>query len=456
MKTFKRIILIVLLILLFVGAILMDPLVRFVLALRMERFSDADAVYAGRINGSSPRLKTEADSQLTEYVAKQLQLYYDRGMPYDQTRRILSSLAETGLPQQEIDAAIRAADEMEKARQNLIQADGLYAAGDYGRAIPLFRQALIADESAGFRLEESKIRYKNGILDRAEAQMDAGEYEAAEDLLLDSIDVLKTGDADLAVALEDARRLKAGEIYNARTQEARRLLNTEGPDAAFGYVAELLRETPDSYELMFLDQILRHEYEEDICARAQSLRETGDPVGACSLLSQAMLCLDSERIKVQYAKTRADITFWLVDQTILWEDTANPKTGADSTIARDLSLTDSLSNEYKHSFWADTGSVCFAVEKDYSVFAGTVAFPMGEKSDIYRASATLQIYADGNLIAEFKNIEGASAPIPFSLPVAGIRELTLQWTSEGADGWKDWGRFATVYDGRFLIEPTEP
>ena len=86
---------------------------------------------------------------------------------------------------------------------------------------------------------------------------------------------------------------------------------------------------------------------------------------------------------------------------------------------------------------------------------GTVAFPMGEKSDIYRASATLKIYADGELLAEFKNVEIASAPISFSLPVTGVRELTLTWTSEGAGGWKDWGRFAAIYDGRFLVKAPE-
>ena len=52
---------------------------------------------------------------------------------------------------------------------------------------------------------------------------------------------------------------------------------------------------------------------------------------------------------------------------------------------------------------------------------------------------------------EFKNMDEASAPLPFSLPIAGVKELTLTWTSEGAGGWKDWGRFATVFDGRLLV-----
>ena len=52
-------------------------------------------------------------------------------------------------------------------------------------------------------------------------------------------------------------------------------------------------------------------------------------------------------------------------------------------------------------------------------------------------------------------MDDASAPLPFSLPISGVKELTLAWTSKGASGWKDWGRFATVFDGRFLVAATD-
>ncbi len=453
MKIAKWIILISLLSLLLAGAVLLDPLVRFTLALQGERFADADAIY-GRIR-SSDRLEAESEMQLRSYVTRHLQRYYAKEAPYDRVRGILSALADTGLPQQDIESCTRDIDDMEDARTILAQADGFYSSGEYARAIPLFRRSLIADETAALRLKESEIRYKNDVLEGAETAMDAGEFDAAESLLLNGIDVLDNRDDDLLVALEDVRRLKAGEIYNVRVQEARRLLAVKGPEAAFGYVAELLEESPDEYELVYLDQVLRHEYEADICARAQAMREAGDPVGACSMLAEGLLWIDSQPVRTQLAQTRADISFWLTDLPLLRDETADMRTGAESTVARNLSMTDSLSNEYSHSFWADTGSVSFAVADDFSVFMGTVAFPMGEKSDIYRASATLKIYADGELLAEFKNVEIASAPISFSLPVTGVRELTLTWTSEGAGGWKDWGRFAAIYDGRFLVKAPE-
>ena len=117
----------------------------------------------------------------------------------------------------------------------------------------------------------------------------------------------------------------------------------------------------------------------------------------------------------------------------------------------DQVLQDALSSEYSHSFYADTGDVVLSLEGQFSVFSGTVAFPKGEKTDIYRSSATLQVFGDGALLGEFKMIDSASAPQPFYISVDGVQELTLRWISEGANGWKDWGRFATIFDGKFLI-----
>ena len=54
------------------------------------------------------------------------------------------------------------------------------------------------------------------------------------------------------------------------------------------------------------------------------------------------------------------------------------------------------------------------------------------------------------MIAEFKNIDITSKPAPFSLPVDGVDELALSWICDGANGWRDWGRFATIFDGELL------
>lgn len=455
MKKVKWIILISLLFLLLAGAVLLDPLYRFTMDLHRERFQDAASVYEARLNASET-LRKESATKLKEFVEAQLQQYYTKEISFDRITGILSALSDTGLPEQDVARCRRDAEQMEQARMDLAQADALYQKGEYWSAIPLYRRSLIADDGASFRLMQAEALYKNTTLDQAEAAMAEGRYEDAENTLAACLKVFGQDD-DLAAALEDVSKLKTGQIYHNRTEEARRLLQTDGPEKAFAYVADLLKQSPDSYELEYLDQLIRHEYEADILSRAQSMREAENLDGACALLGEALLWIDSEQVKALRAEIRTAMIFYLVDRPILRDETASPRTGAISTVVRDQVLSDVQANEYAHSLWADAGSVTFALDEDFTTFAGTVAFPQGEKADLYRASATLQLFGDGILLAEFKDMDDASAPLHFTLPVSGVKELTLIWTSKGADGWKDWGRFAAVFDGRFLITaPGQP
>ena len=110
---------------------------------------------------------------------------------------------------------------------------------------------------------QAEALYKNTTLDQAEAAMADGRYDDAETALSTCISILED-DKDLIAALEDVGKLKAGQIYHGWTEEARRILATDGPEKAFAYVADLLKQSPDSYELEYLDQLIRHEYEADI------------------------------------------------------------------------------------------------------------------------------------------------------------------------------------------------
>ena len=438
-----------LLLILLLGAFLAHPLVRFTASLYLERYDRAESVYLSGIRDSE-RLDRAAREQLSRYVAKTAKSYFDGELSYDEAMAVLSPLSQTDLPQEDIAPTIQAVQEMETARTDLAQADAGAAGGDYARAIPLYRQSLMADEGASFRLRQAEAAYKNSILDQAEGAMDAGAYAAAEAVLLDGLSLLDA-DEDLTHALEDVRRLQADEAYAAEVAQALRLLREEGPEAAFRYAADLREKAPDAYEYAYLEQLVRHEYEDEMCSRAQALRYA-DPAGACDLLEEGLRWVDSDEMRTLHREIRSAITYWLGDMPILRDETGNARTGADSTVARDQDIMDSRSNVYAHSLWADLGSVTFSLAEGFDAFTGTVAFPLGETSDIYRSSATLQVYGDGLLIAEFKNMDADSAPLPFSIPVRDMGELTLCWASEGANGWKDWGRFATIFDGR-LIPP---
>lgn len=440
---------ILLLMLLLLGVFLLHPLVRFTLNLHLERFDRAETVYLAGLRDSE-RLEGVARAQLRKYVTEKKAAYLDHALPFDQVMSLLSPLTETDLPQGDIAPCIEAIQEMESARTRLAQADESAGGGDLARAIPLYRQSLIADEGAAFRLQQAEIAYKNQVLGLAEAAMDAGLYDEAEARLMDG-QALLGADEDISLALGDVRQMQADEAYAATVAEARRLLREDGPEAAFRFAESLRSQAPDAYEYEYIEQLVRYEYEEDLCAKALALREN-DPAAACALLEEGLTWLDSERMRALKQEIRAVIPNWLVDMPVLRDETADPRTGEQSSIARDEVLLDALSNAYSHSFWADLGSLTISLAEGFDAFTGTVAFPLGEASDIYRSSATLQVYGDDVLIAEFKDIDGASAPLPFSIPLNGVGELKLVWTSKGANGWKDWGRFATIFDGR-LIPP---
>lgn len=449
MKTGIRIILIILVLLLVLGgAFLLHPLTRFTIQLSKGQFEEAASIYYSRICTSN-RLDQAARKKVAAYVEQRLDGYYRQEIPFDQIMAILTPLSQAGLPYDDLDRCIQAVGEMETARNHLAQADACYAGADYAQAIPLYRQSLIASDSVPFLLKQAEIAYKNQLLDEAERDMDQAQYAAAEDRLLAGLALLGSDD-DLSAALTDVRLMSADTAHADSLAEVRTLLLTDGAQAAFQRIDDLRRQSPDEYFYTYMEQLIRHEYEDDICERARLLRDSGDPEAACALLEDGSKLIDSQRMKTLIAEIRATIPVSLTDMPLLLDETNSPRTGADSTVGYDLVLADIFNNEYTHSFSADIGSVTFALQDQYSLFSGTVAFPAQERSDIYRESATLQVMADGKLLSEFKNIDSTSPPLPFSLPVDGVDELTLIWTCQGANGWKDWGRFATVFDGTFL------
>lgn len=448
MKKVRKAICILILPLLIAGALLFVPTIRFSLLLQIKRFDRAEAAYLSGMSGSD-RLKAKAELKLKRYVDKKLDRYYEGKLTYEEAISVLKALSKTRLPQDDVEYCLAAAMEMEAARSTLIAADEAFEAGDYARAIPLFRRSLIADEGAAERLREAESRYKEAVLETARNAMDDGDPDLAEKGLTDAQKVLGD-DADLAAALSDVHRMKDDAAYGAMLTEARRLLQEEGPGAAMTYLSSLRAAQPGVYALEYLEQVLLHEYEENICLQAKELWAGGDATAACDLLETGLEFVDSAKMTLLLGEIRGTILYLLGDMPILRDDTASPRTGAESTLARDAMLTDARGNAYSHSFSADVGSVTFDLGGKYAIFVGTVACAQGEKTDIYRTSATLEIYGDGVLLAAYKNMTSAAIPADFSISVTGVGELTLLWTSEGANGWKDWGRFATVFDGRFM------
>ncbi len=450
--TVKRLIIIFLVVLLLMGIKQFGPQLRFAFDLYTGRYDAAELIYDPSMASEDNDRWKSFDKMICTYMDRMLDRYYQGKLSYEDAMSVFEAMDEHQFFHPYAVKRIQLVNEMEAARIDLAHADTHYSNGDYARAIPLYRQSLLADETAARRLADAETRYREQVLEQAVQAMDKGQYADAETALLDGMDVLGQDDADLSLALEDARRMAADEAYEINMATARWLLNEEGPQTAFQYMAQLRAQDPNDFSLELLQQRFLHEYEEDICTRAQALQEAHDRTGACDLLTEGLTWIDSARLMTLLSDIRGSMPFALAEIPVLRDETADARTGTTSSVSRDKVLADIQGNSYSNSFSADIGSIVFDLGGDFALFSGIVAFPQGEKSDIYRSSATLQIYGDEALLYEFADIGSASAPMPFSLSVAGVRELKLRWTCQGANGWKDWGRFATLFDSQLMMK----
>jgi|GEM_PF-3328551 len=445
-RVFKGIGIGLLLVLALGGALLLDPLVRFSLELRLERFDDAQALYQSRL-APSPRRSAKAMEQLTALAQRTVFAYDGGGLSYAQAAAILDSLLKIAPDQALLCACRHEVESLETARNYRRAADALYAEKKYPEAISLYRRALMADDAVQGQLNQTIFAYKAQMLHEAEQAMAEERFEAAEGILAEARYLLGP-DEELETALADVRALTRGKALNDVELEARRRMDAGDAQGALAFVAACRADEPDDYSLLYLEQTLRHEFEAQVLQEARSFQERGDLPAACGALERGLLAVDSSSLRALLQQIRTAIPYLLGEMEILEDDTALGE--VQSTVERDLFPQDNAGNAYAHSFCAAQGSVSFDLAGRFSAFTGTVAFPAGEASDLYRASATLQIWGDGRLLGEFKHMDMSSLPRPFSIGVEGIQKITLAWTGEGANGQRNWGRFATVFDGRFL------
>ena len=117
-----------------------------------------------------------------------------------------------------------------------------------------------------------------------------------------------------------------------------------------------------------------------------------------------------------------------VDMEIFAKKTQGGMWGID-TDKTDEYLVDNYGKKYQHSFYAGSGTVTYLTNYKYKMFSGTVACPKGLQPDGWR-------------------------PMPFSLDISNYERITLEWKyqekkEEIVNIWKDWGYYATIFDGVF-------
>lgn len=111
---------------------------------------------------------------------------------------------------------------------------------------------------------------------------------------------------------------------------------------------------------------------------------------------------------------------------------------------------DNYNNTYSSSYSIDDGYVSVLVkDKGFTSFRGTIALPKGKTPDGWHRAAQLTISVDGEEVFKSQEVTNASKPQPFDIDITNAEVITLSWESFGGNIWKNWGYFATMFDGEF-------
>ena len=162
--TVKRLIIIFLVVLLLMGIKQFGPQLRFAFDLYTGRYDAAELIYMA--SEDNDRWKS-FDKMICTYMDRMLDRYYQGKLSYEDAMSVFEAMDEHQFFHPYAVKRIQLVNEMEAARIDLAHADTHYSNGDYARAIPLYRQSLLADETAARRLADAETRYREQVLEQA-------------------------------------------------------------------------------------------------------------------------------------------------------------------------------------------------------------------------------------------------------------------------------------------------
>ena len=118
-------------------------------------------------------------------------------------------------------------------------------------------------------------------------------------------------------------------------------------------------------------------------------------------------------------------------------------------------LTSNYGVTYKNSVTCSGGYIGYLVSgKGYTIFKGVLGCPEGMHSDSYWHGAYIEVFGykddEGTLLYTSDEITDASKPIDIEVDITDYDVIYFQWNCIGCNIWKDWGEFATIFEGRFM------
>ncbi|MBQ7802007.1 MAG: NPCBM/NEW2 domain-containing protein [Oscillospiraceae bacterium] len=433
--------------------VLTNPVRRFMSHVRAGDPAAASEIYSSAILGSESRVE-KANAQLSAYVNDQLALYMDQEITYEDLTAKLRAIDAAGLANDSVYGALQQAAYICDCRETYDAAAAAYDGGDYGMAAALFAQVADADfehgAEAAARLEDATSLYRAQVLEEVSGYIAGNAYTSAQALLSEAFGILP-GDAALEEAYDACLQAEQDYTIQCLIEEARVYMDAGDYPGAIAFLDEQIAAHPEEASLQEEKAACMTRFEEYVINGSYQAAG-GDFAGAAALTASGLEYFTSEKVSELDRIYVSHLPVALGDMAISQNET---KGGAldSETNKTDQYLEDKVGGVYTHSFSVGCGSVTYNVNQSYQTLSGTVAFPKSLETDATRKSATLTIYGDGKELAVFRKVTAATAPEAFSLDISACAQITLSWEVEGSGVWKDWGDFATIFDGTLTPIP---
>lgn len=439
-----------------VAIILLNPVRRFMNAIKDGDSPAAAEIYYESIITNDDRAE-KVYAELSAYADEQLQKYLAGEISYDELTSSLWAIDAASVYNETVYSALEQASSVNNWRQIYADAEEAFADGNYALAINLYSKVAGLDfesgEEAAAKLVDATSLYRSEVLDAVTAYQTDHAYESAYALLNEAFAVLPN-DAALESAYAACLQAEYDYTIDCIIAEAQVYYTTNDYLGAIAYLDERIAVYPDEVRLQDERNACLGLFETYAINESYRLASEEDYVHAASLAASALEYVTSPSLTELYQIYLSYIPVKLGDMEIFLNETRINSLGA-TTNKLDQYLTDSYSNTYAHSLSAGCGTLTYLVNFKYKTFSGTVAFPKELTANTAHESATLIIYGDGHEIATFRDVTDDTKPKEFTLDISSYEKISLEWTCEGYNAWRNWGDFATIFDGTLIPIPIE-
>ena len=427
----------------------LNPADRVMRKIKDGNYAEAGQIYMDKVDYDSKNYQ-KLYEELTAYVDEKLAQYRSEEITYEEVMSELNGIETVGALGYDIMFAYEEANQLNYCRETYAAAEEAMTAEDYETAQNLYGQVAGMDfengETASQKYAESLNLYRTDIVTQVNTYITNNDYEQAKLVLEHALTVLPE-DSQL---IELQQSCMDGEYqYGIQQMIAEAQVYAEGKDysGALTCLDGYIEANPEEVQLKDARAALLKDYEAYVIEESLKLAREEKYEHAANLAKAGLGYFESAEVTRLLEIYKSYIPVLLGEMEIF----VDKSDGLDV----DAFEEDNYGNKYEHSFSAENSTVAYLVNFKYQTFSGTVGFPKGQEADSFRSSATLKIYGDGKEIAKFVDVTADTKPQFFELDISAYEKVTLEWNCAGGNVWRNWGHFATVFDGVLVPIPVE-